>query len=293
MRWRDLPGHIPDALERDYGTFEVQPVSSHTQGIAVRLRCESGLDLFCQVATDDDPDVADMQHAQKVRWSLPDAVPTVLLRYSGSPKGYWVQVYDWQSGVLPNLGPDSDDVKPVVATIAALGEMSVPPGTQMPDITATLGRWILRGEDLLGQPVGMVSDRGVYARAVDGYDLSQLKGGNTITHLNLKPSKLRLDGDRVTLLNWDHGGLGPAWLDLALFIPLLVEAGWAPPAAEDVVAQVPAWSQAPAEAVTAVAGWSTLGHLHLARYGRKENKRAAHEASAAAGLEWLHHRLRG
>jgi hypothetical protein len=46
---------------------------------------------------------------------------------------------------------------------------------------------------------------------------------------------------------------GPAWITAARIMPHLIDAGWIPADAEEALTPIPAWADAPANAVTAYA----------------------------------------
>ncbi|MER5621985.1 hypothetical protein ABT061_13180 [Streptosporangium sp. NPDC002544] len=71
--------------------------------------------------------------------------------------------------------------------------------------------------------------------------------------------------------------------------PRLIEAGHTPEQSEALLARVPAWRSAPADAVTALAALWTLFRLYKARFGPVEG-RDFRARAAEAGRAWVLYR---
>ncbi|MEU8707171.1 aminoglycoside phosphotransferase [Streptomyces sp. NPDC048565] len=77
--------------------------------------------------------------------------------------------------------------------------------------------------------------------------------GNALLHTDWNNHNVLITGDRAHLVDWGWATRGAAWLDPAHWIIWLIAAGHTPPAAEESVALLPAWTSAPPRAVNAFA----------------------------------------
>jgi hypothetical protein len=82
----------------------------------------------------------------------------------------------------------------------------------------------------------------------------------------------------------------PARLDAALLVPRLIEAGHSPASAEQLMSQVPAWDDAPAAGVSALAALWTMFREYKALHGPPE-ARAFRAQAAQAGRSWVSDRM--
>jgi thiamine kinase-like enzyme len=82
-------------------------------------------------------------------------------------------------------------------------------------------------------------------------DDPRILDGTALVHTDPHGRNFIIDGNRTWLVDWGWAARGPAWVTpmrLALF---LIEAGWEPADAEDALASVPAWAEAPPSVITA------------------------------------------
>jgi hypothetical protein len=79
-------------------------------------------------------------------------------------------------------------------------------------------------------------------------------------------------------------------LSATLLVPRLIEAGHSPASAERLVARLPAWRNAPAPAVTALAALWTMFRQYKALYG-PDSARPFRARAARAGYAWVSHRM--
>jgi hypothetical protein len=84
-------------------------------------------------------------------------------------------------------------------------------------------------------------------------DDPRLLDGDKLVHSDPNPTNFVVDGNRAWLVDWGWACRGPAWLTTALLVLSMMEAGWEATDAEQALAAVPAWNDAPRHAVSAFA----------------------------------------
>jgi hypothetical protein len=94
----------------------------------------------------------------------------------------------------------------------------------------------------------------------------------------------------VLAVDWAFACAGAPWIDPALLVPRLIEAGHSPGSAKRLVARLPAWRSAPASAVTALAALWTMFREYKALYG-PGSARPFRAQAARAGYAWVSHRM--
>ncbi|MFJ8663533.1 hypothetical protein [Streptomyces sp. NPDC093795] len=109
--------------------------------------------------------------------------------------------------------------------------------------------------------------------------------GDTLLHCAIRTDNL-LIGDRgVRFVDWALAHRGAAWLDVALILPQLIRAGHTPEEAEKHAAQIPAYRDAPEQAITAFASSITAYWADRAQQGGPDLRRYRQQA-LAAGRAW-------
>ncbi|WP_369333560.1 hypothetical protein [Trebonia kvetii] len=91
-------------------------------------------------------------------------------------------------------------------------------------------------------------------------------------------------------VDWAFACAGASWIDAALLVPRLIEAGHSPASAEQLVAQMPAWGTAPPSAVTALGALWTMFREYKAIHGPMDG-RVFRAQAAEAGRSWITHRM--
>jgi 5-methylthioribose kinase len=130
----------------------------------------------------------------------------------------------------------------------------------------------------------------MYADALDALTASFMEG-TTLLHYDLHAGNLLVTDIATYAIDWSYACRGAAWIDVALLVPRLIEAGHTPAEAESLVARIPAWRTAPTEAVTGLAGLWTVFREYMALYGPEET-RPFRAKAAQAGRSWVAHRTR-
>jgi hypothetical protein len=111
--------------------------------------------------------------------------------------------------------------------------------------------------------------------------------GAAVRAANLKTTA---DGD-VMAVDWAFACTGAPWVDAALLVPRLIDAGHSPDTAERLMSRLPAWRTAPVASVTALAALWTMFREYKATYG-PEDVRAFRRQAARAGRRWVEYRMR-
>ncbi|MCP2336515.1 hypothetical protein [Actinomadura rupiterrae] len=130
--------------------------------------------------------------------------------------------------------------------------------------------------------------REMYSRALDGFDLDGL-AGDSLVHYDLSPGILRISADGLKAIDWSFACAGAAWLDAALLLPRLIEAGHTPAHAEALMEEVPAWCAAPGDGITGLATLWTMFREYKSINGPAE-LRGSRAQAAKAGRAWIKHR---
>jgi hypothetical protein len=145
-----------------------------------------------------------------------------------------------------DLTPGSTDIPKIVALLAGLGTIPAP--------------------DVPMRPTG--KDWGDFAG-----DPGQLDGG-MLVHSDPHPTNFVVDGPRAWLVDWGWALRGPAWVTAARLMPYLIEAGCKPADAEQALAGIPAWAEAPRRAVTeyAAANAQSFDRAYRQRPGNQHRR---------------------
>ncbi|MEU0484822.1 phosphotransferase [Streptosporangium sp. NPDC006013] len=135
---------------------------------------------------------------------------------------------------------------------------------------------------------GELPYRSMYETALGRFSPDALEG-DTLLHYDLHPGNFRIDDGRTYVIDWAFAVRGAAWVDAVMLAPRFIEAGHTPEQTEALLARVPAWWSAPADAVTGLAALWTLFRLYKARFGPVEG-RDFRARAAEAGRAWVRHR---
>jgi hypothetical protein len=231
VEWEQLPAAVRRAVEQHTGP--VTGTSPGGQGLSTDIR------LILHTRTGDvfvkgtGPDAAGMQ---RDRLSLGAALaphvtplgPPLLWR-AAQADGWDITGWPALPGRPADLTTGSADIPKLTALLAELGTIQAPAGIAMRSVREDWGYFSDNTADL---------------------------DGNNLVHTDPHAGNFIVHGDRAWLLDWGWAMRGPAWVTAARFILFLMEAGWKPADAEQAVATVPAWAQAPPAVITADAAAS-------------------------------------
>lgn len=256
--WDDLPAllrhHIADQF---HPTAPAEPVSGgFTPGVRVRLLQATGGEVFLKAIPTDDPLAAMYRTEAAVNRTLPGGLGPRLLAQL-EEDGWVVVAFDYIAGRRPDLAPDSRDLPAVLDAVAALhGQLTPCPYPDAPEFT----------------------DHPVVARAADHHDAMR---GDALLHCDIRADNILIGTSGPLFVDWALAHRGASWLDVALMVPQLILAGHTPEEAEKHAAQVPAYQDAPQEAVTAFASSITAYWEERAREGVPELRRYRERALQA------------
>ncbi|GAA2302090.1 hypothetical protein GCM10010149_59260 [Nonomuraea roseoviolacea subsp. roseoviolacea] len=289
--WNDLPSSVRDAIQERTGpVLKAEPIEGRTLlGCTARLYT-GAYSVFLKAVPSDSPAAPSHRREQQANRALPPLLPVPRMLWYGETSGWVWSTFDYiDGGRHANLAPDSPELPDVLATVNTLGQMLTPaPGTvrSVGEEVALLQK---AAEHMLAEKGSEVPDRLLFEAALDGFDVTMLRGLSMV-HFDLAPSKLLMASRHVYVLDWSSAGRGAPWLDAALLVPRLIQAGHTPSQAEHVMRHVVTWRLARTKPVTGFAALWTLYRVHEAQYGPAE-RRVFRARAAAAGHAWLRHRL--
>ena len=111
------------------------------------------------------------------------------------------------------------------------------------------------------------SGAGRYAydvRIAQSTDAGATWSADTLLHTDLAPHNV-LVNDRAHIIDWAWPTRGAAWIDPAVLILRLLEAGHSLASADSVARQLPSWCSAPVRAVQAFAAANAAAWAEIAR----------------------------
>jgi hypothetical protein len=258
ITWAQLPSAVRSAVFEATGPVLAAQNASDgvNSAIAARLRTQQG-DVFVKGVPLDHPQIRTQQREADINPFLPASCPRLLWRVCAG--GWDLLGFELLDARRADYQPGSPDLPLVVA---ALTELSATP---TPDV-----------------PLKRVEDRwAAYASA----DELPLLAGDALLHTDIAPHNV-LVNDRAYLIDWAWPTLGPAWVDPAVWLIRLIDAGHTPAEAETWAGHLPSWHQASPKALTAFAHanarmWSEIECQSGATWTKK---------MAASAHAWAAHR---
>ncbi len=286
-QWEGLPGGVRAAVEERFGTVLKAEVAERgiMPGVAARLHVEGTGSVFLKGIAADEPAARLYAREQAANLALASAVPAPRMLWCADVGGWVLLVFEFIGGARSaDLAPGSPDLPNVIDALSRLGG----PGGELPCVSVNLD--VLRktaaallGENLCGRR------RGMYAEALEGLSVESLQG-ETLLHYDLHSGNLLIAGQGIYVIDWSFACRGQAWIDAALLVPRLIEAGHSPAQAEALVAAHPAWRAAPADAVTGLGALWTMFREYKAMHGPEE-ARGFRAKAAQAGRAWVVYRM--
>ncbi|MEU4066577.1 aminoglycoside phosphotransferase [Streptomyces wedmorensis] len=254
--WEDLPPTVRAAVEAHIGPVQ----HAHTvaagvnSGIAAVLESPNG-SVFLKGVPLDHPQIHTQRRETLINPYLPNTSPRILWHVEA--EGWDLIGYERISGRHADYSPGSPDL-PLVA--AAVRELQ---STECPEIGIKLAedRW-----KTYAGPAGV----------------EQL-AGTALLHTDLAPHNV-LVADRAHLIDWAWPTRGAAWIDPAVLILRLMEAGHSASDADAWArAQFTSWGAAPYDAVDAFSEANTHAWDEIAENDPQPWKRRM----AQIAHEWL------
>jgi hypothetical protein len=292
--WEDLPDNVINVVEARVG--RVLKAENATDGImpglAARLDLQDGGHVFVKAIDRSHEAVGLHLREQWVGRNLPTDVPAPRMLWCGAVGHWHLMLFEYvNDNARPaDLSPGSPDLAPVLEAMAVLGTALIPCPCPQGAIPVSSNVKALLAKSALMLASGReLDDRDMFAAAIEGLDLAQLRG-NTLLHYDLSASNMLVNDQGVWVVDWSFAVRGAAWIDAALFAPRLVQAGHSPRQAEVLLSTLSWWKRAPAPTVAGLAAAWTLFRLYKAQHGPEE-VREARARAAEAGRLWLSYQL--
>lgn len=221
--WETLPRPARQAVEECTGPIlHIEPVTAGANsGIAAVLETASGL-VFVKGIPSGHPQIRTQHREAAIAPHLPAASPRLLWQVQAS--GWDLLGYERITGRHADYRPGSTDLAHVAHAVDELGTVHLPDSLPVKDAPQ---RW---------------------AGYADGLDTSAL-GGNTLLHTDLAPHNILIGQQRAHLIDWAWPTRGAAWIDPAILVLRLMEAGHSAGDADGWAGQFHSWKTAPRAAV--------------------------------------------
>ncbi|MFF3653331.1 aminoglycoside phosphotransferase [Streptomyces sp. NPDC002181] len=254
IHWDDLPLAARAAVEQHTGPVlhATTADGGANSGIAATVTTTAAI-LFVKGVPTDHPQIRTQQREASVNPYLPPSCPRLLWHVQAA--GWDLIGYEHLVARHADYAPGSPDL---VLTADALRELQ---STPCPDIE------LKRAEDRWSGYAGAAG-------------VGQL-AGDTLLHTDLAPHNV-LVADRAHLIDWAWPTRGAAWIDPAVLILRLMEAGHSPEAADAWArGEFPSWAAAEHTAVAAFSEANAHTWDEIARHDpqdwKKHMGRIAHD----------------
>lgn len=297
-RWEDLPDDVRAEVQARLGSPVVEisyPEGGFTPGLAVRLTCADGGQVFLKAADLALPMAAHYRAEAVVGERLPSGIAPRLW-WSLESHGWIVNAFEAVLGGEPDLRPGSTDLPGVLDVIGSLAQELTPCPVSVGEAGKTLSLLAGHWERIAAAPAGpdaWSTARHAWLTAMDDRDLLvKAAAGDTLVHCDLRADNMLVESERVRVLDWSWAARGAAWVDAAFFVPQLVLSGHSPADAEaELGARVPAWRVADPKALStfavAITGYWSWHQAH----GPGGALGAYRGRAAQAGRRWIDYRL--
>jgi hypothetical protein len=287
LQWESLPQGRVAAIEGLTGS--VLKAESITRGLmpglAAVLHAGNGR-YFLKAVPVTSPAARLYEREMSANAILPASLPAPRMQFCSDVGGWLVMVFDYLEARNVDLSPGSRDLAGVLAALGEIG--AVLEGGAVP-VTQNVAALRDKAAALLGKHSGG-HPWDMYRAAITGLDDNDLFGGSLV-HYDLHPGNLKVTADgRVLAVDWGFACSGAPWIDAALLVPRLVEAGHSPASAERLMSDIRSWRAAPPGAVTALGALWTMFREYKALHGPMEG-RAFRAQAARAGRAWIAHRM--
>lgn len=261
VSWGELPAAVRGAVQRHTGPVAGTSPGGKGMSTQVRLTLHTADgDVFIKGTG---PDASGLTRDRLTLGAALAQHVTPLgppLLWQAQADGWDITGWPALPGRPADLAPGSPDIPKATTLLADLGTLQAPDDVPIRSVR----------EDW-----GYFSDNPAH---LDGTNLvhTDPHGGNFIVH-----------DDRAWLLDWGWAMRGPAWISSARFILFLMEAGWKPADAEQAVARVPAWAEAPPTVITSEAA---SGVRSWERAVRRQPDNEGLRRWLGLAREWASHR---
>lgn len=221
--WVDLPHSLRHVIESQTGLVHAATTAAEGRNseVAAFLDTAQGR-VFIKGLRSDHPRVWTQEREAMVNPYVRHVGPCLLWHVEA--EGWNVLGFEHVPGRHADYSPGSLDLPKVIEAMRRLG------ATSCPDL-----------------PLKRSEER--WAGYVDDPAALELLRGDTLLHTDYNPMNVLVAGDVVRIVDWAWPTRGAAWIDPACLALRLMAAGHRPAEAEAWAAQVPAWAEAPREAI--------------------------------------------
>ncbi|MFC3890607.1 aminoglycoside phosphotransferase [Lentzea rhizosphaerae] len=147
--------------------------------------------------------------APRLLWHLPDAA------------GWDLLGFEYVDGRHADYTPGSPDIAATATLLTRIGEIEYPADAPARDV------------------------RAAFAAHIDDTADADLLAGTRLLHIDFNPENVLIGPDGPKMVDWAWPCRGAAWINSCVLMVRLIAAGHTPEAAEDCIAEVPAWRSAP------------------------------------------------
>jgi hypothetical protein len=225
FEWFDLPESVRSTVEHASGP--VVKAEAATEGLnshlAAVLYTASG-SLFLKGIRTDHPAVAAQQREAAINPYVRTVTPELL--WQAEIDGWNLLAFECAEGRHADYAPGSSDLPKVVDILTGLSAIRVP---ELP-LRRAQERW---------------------AEHVDDPATLELLAGDTLLHTDISPYNILITSGPARVIDWAWPTKGAAFIDPCYFAIRLMAAGHTPEQAEHWAGCVPAWRDAPKEAIDA------------------------------------------
>jgi hypothetical protein len=220
--------HLPDAVravveERTGPVLQVTPVNSGSVSDLVAILHTASGDVFCKGITVANPRAWMHRREANVNPHVQAFAPR--LRWQVDHGGWFLLGFDRAPGRHIDGSPGSGDLPVLAETLTAISAVTPPRTHRFQPAGARWGDWLDR--DLID--------------------------GDALVHADVNLGNFLIHHGRIAVVDWATPCRGAKWIDTALMIIRLINAGHAPVDAARWAQQVPAWRTAPPAAVASFA----------------------------------------
>ncbi|UGQ14687.1 aminoglycoside phosphotransferase [Yinghuangia sp. ASG 101] len=290
--WDALPCSVRRAIETEIGavTSVKQPARGQNSEFSATLRTQQNGAHFVKGVRVDRPYSWSHRNEAAVGPYLPPGIaPT--LHWEIENDGWLMLGFELAPGVHPDLSPGSPHLLRVRDLVITIGEELTPcPGAAkhaLAERWAEAPGWAELRDRRPGDLDPWALDHAEALAEIEAYVSFE---GDTLAHVDLHPGNILVGEDRSVAVDWAWSARGPVWLDPAYLVIRLINAGHSPQQAETWAQDIPAFSAAPDDVLTAFAVrlsgmWECIARSPKARSHARQ--------LADAARQWARHRLTG
>lgn len=286
--WDDLSGVARGVVQERCGAVvKAEPAERGIMpGVAARLYIEGRGSVFLKGIPADDITVRPYLRERAANLALAPTIPAPRMLWTADAGGWVLLLFEFIEGARhADLSPGSSDLPGALDVLSRLGG----PGGALPSVAVNIEVLQEKATALLARKLDGARWE-MYAEAIAALSAEWLEG-ETLLHYDLHGGNLLTDGQENYVIDWSFACRGQAWIDAALFVPRLVEAGHTPAQAEALVTEHPGWRTATPEAITGLGALWTIFREYMALYG-PDDTRSFRATSAQSGRAWITYRTR-